>query len=128
MNSLVNEGLKIQSQHTDTNVIRIDWFGRSDSRRPGEFLQPYLSALIDEARENRAAVEMHFEAMEFFNSSTVSVLINFVQLARVHRIPLSYSYEPEVRWQRLCFEALRVFESMDDLVRVLPQPRQIAGR
>lgn len=123
MNPYVSGSLKIDRQKPLPNVIRLDWFGRSDARRPNEVLQPYLATVLDEARESRCSVEMHFETMDFFNSSTVSVLVQFLQVARVHRIPLRYSYRPEVRWQKLCFEALRVFEVLDDLVRVVPVER-----
>lgn len=120
MNAYVSGTLKIERGRPAPNVIRLDWFGRSDARRPNEILQPYLATVLDEARDTRAAVEMHFEAMDFFNSSTVSVLVQFLQVARVHRIPLRYSYRAEVRWQKLCFEALRVFEALDELIKVVP--------
>jgi hypothetical protein len=128
MNPYVTGALQINRQRLQPNVIRLDWSGRSDARRPGELLQPYLATVLDEARESRCSVEMHFETLDFFNSSTVSVLVQFLQVARVHRIPLRYSYREEVRWQKLCFEALRVFEVLDDLVRVVPVDRAPVAR
>ena len=125
MNCVVNGPLTIQRATAGLNVIRLDWFGRCDVRAPAAFLQPYLATILDEARESHASVEMHFEAILFLNSSTVGVLLQFLQSARQHRVPLRYSYEPQLRWQKLCFEALRVFEGADELVRVVPVEHRV---
>lgn len=119
MSSFVSGTLKISRGRPSANVIRLDWTGRSDARRPNELLQPYLATVLDEARETQAMVEMHFEALDFFNSSTVSVLMQFLQVARTRAIPLRYSYCAELRWQKVCFEALRVFEALDENIRVV---------
>jgi hypothetical protein len=48
------------------------------------------------------------------------VLVQFLNRARGCGIPLFFTYRPSVRWQKLSFEALRVFEQVDRLVRVMP--------
>ncbi|MDP1826790.1 MAG: hypothetical protein Q8L48_26195 [Archangium sp.] len=100
--------------------FRLDWRGRSASRAPGVDLQPYLAAVLTEARNTQATIEMHFEALEYFNSSTVAVLIDFVRAACGVKVPVTISYSAEVRWQRLSFQALQVFSLMDQHIKVAP--------
>ena len=76
--------------------------------------------LLTEARGSRAAIEMHFEALEYFNSSTVSVLVDFVRTACTQKVPVTILYSADVRWQRLSFDALQVFSLMDQNVKVTP--------
>ena len=58
--------------------------------------------------------------LEFFNSSTVACLVHFLQRARDAKVQLAFTYLPTVRWQKLSFEALRVFEQIDHRVAVIP--------
>ncbi|MDP1826792.1 MAG: hypothetical protein Q8L48_26205 [Archangium sp.] len=111
--------------HIDVTALsatrfRFDWRGRSASRAPGVDLQPWLTNVIAEACATRAAIEMHFEALEYFNSSTVAVLVDFVRVACDKTVPLTLSYSADVRWQRLTFQALRVFSVAHHHVKVAP--------
>ena len=116
----LNDGqLTINCDDPAPGVIRLDWRGRSDARFPGEMLNPYLSQVLAQAHSSAAAVEMHFEALEFLNSSTISVVMHFLNSAREAHVPLSFTYQPKVHWQKLSFEALRVFEVLDKQVRVV---------
>jgi hypothetical protein len=54
-------------------------------------------------------LELHFEELDYFNSSTITSLIQLIQEARAKGIPLTYVYDPALRWQKLSFDALRVF-------------------
>lgn len=100
--------------------LSLEWRGRSDSRDPGVALQPFLAEVLAAAQAAHVPVELHFEALEYFNSSTVSVLVDFVRSACSHKVPLYVTYAGEVRWQRLSFESLKVFASLDHNVHVLP--------
>lgn len=100
--------------------FRFDWRGRSASRTPGAELQPWLTEVIAEACDTRAAIEMHFEALEYVNSSTVAVLVDFVRAACTRSVPLALSYSADVRWQRLTFHALQVFSVDHHHVTVAP--------
>lgn len=112
--------LVIDCHQPKPDVLRLDWKGRSAARRPEETLTPYLALVLDNAIEGRASVEMHFESLQFFNSSTVAVLVQFLHKARTARVALSFHYLPTVRWQKMSFEALRVFEQFDRMVQVIP--------
>jgi hypothetical protein len=120
MQQFQNGELTIDCHQPSPELIRLDWRGRSAARRPEEALTPYLSETLTQALQQAASVEMHFESLEFFNSSTVAVLVQFLHKARAAGVQLSFCYQPTVRWQKLSFEALRVFEQFDRMVQVIP--------
>ena len=105
------------------HVYRCTWKGKSNERNPPEILKPWFEALLAEvgatgasgSGSNRASVEMHFEKIEHFNSSTITALIRLIQLCRKTSVKLVMVYDQTLKWQRLSFDALRVFEKNDDL-------------
>lgn len=120
MQRLTDGELTIERQQINPEVIRLDWKGRSAFRRPDEVLNPFLAEVLEQARRTSAGIEMHFETLDYLNSSTVAVLVQFLHKARGDGIQLSFTYLPTIRWQKLSFEALRVFEQVDRLIRVVP--------
>jgi hypothetical protein len=89
------------------------WKGKSTDRQPGKVLAPYFERLLAEATGASVPLEMHFEGLEHFNSSTITVLIRLIQNARAKSVRLVFVYAQELKWQRLSFEALRVFDKGD---------------
>jgi len=91
------------------------WTGKSNDRNPQQALGPWFEKLLADAggRSPAAKVEMHFEKLEHFNSSTISALIRLIQSARGKGVKLAFVYDPNLKWQRLSFDALRVFEKGD---------------
>jgi len=122
MTPLNSGDLIIEQSRSAQQTIRLDWKGRSNARRPDEVLNPFLSDVLEQARSGTAGIEMHFETLEYLNSSTVGVLVQFLHRARAGGVPLCFNYSASVRWQKLSFEALRVFEQMDSRVRVVAVP------
>jgi hypothetical protein len=112
--------LRIEVLALSATKFRLDWKGRSASREPGVDLRPFLVDVLSEAHRLQASIEMHFEALEYFNSSTVSVLVDFVRTACTQKVPVSIIYSADIRWQRLSFDALQVFSLMDKNVKVTP--------
>lgn len=112
--------LKIDVPLPSAARLKLDWRGRSAGRNPGADLQPFLVEVLQAARAAGVTVEMHFEALEYFNSSTVSVLVDFVRSACAQHVPLYITYSGDVRWQRLSFDALKVFASLDHNCHVMP--------
>jgi hypothetical protein len=94
------------------------WKGRSGARNPSEVLTPYFKEIIARAAERRVGVEMHFETLEHFNSSTVAALIHLIQHARGNSVPLVFVYDQNLKWQKLSFEAMRVFVKSDGLLQM----------
>jgi hypothetical protein len=83
--------------------------GRSSDRHPEHILGPYFASALSAAAEQAVGLELHFEELDYFNSSTITSLIQLIQEARAKGIPLIYVYDPALRWQKLSFDALRVF-------------------
>lgn len=122
MKPLCSGSLRIEPNHCPAELIRLDWHGRGDQRNPDEALTPFLYELLDLALRDTAAIEMHFETLEHLNASTLAVIVHFLQRTRSHGIRLIFIYRKAVRWQRLSFEALRVFEQVDRLIQVVALP------
>ena len=123
MSDLVAGDLKI-TKSEQGQTLRLDWRGKSNSREPAKLLQPFFGEIAQRAVEQKATVEMHFEALEHFNSSTITALIQFIQTSRSRGVPLSIVYDGAQKWQRLSFDALRIFEKSDGLLSF----RSVEGR
>ena len=114
MAKLQSGDLTIEATEVE-GVIRCVWKGKSNERNPPEVLRPWFDKLLAEAGEKKSGIEMHFERIEHFNSSTITALIKLIQVCRKSAIKLVMVYDQSLKWQRLSFDALRVFEKNDDL-------------
>ncbi len=116
MNDLVAGDLHILVSQPGATQIRLDWRGKSNNREPGKVLAPFFDEVARAAASAKATVEMHFEALEHFNSSTITALIQFIQTSRNRKVSLCVVYDANQKWQRLSFDALRIFEKTDGLL------------
>lgn len=98
--------------------IQLLWRGKSNDRQPGKALDPYLAAALQEASAQGRALEMRFESLEHFNSSTLTAIIGAVQKARHLRVPLAIVFDRTLKWQKLGFDALRVLGKGDGLLDI----------
>ena len=101
------EGLTIQVDQTAGGRLTFIWKGRSTSREPGKVLTPYFERALVEASDLRYAIEMHFEDLEHFNSSTIAAVIQFINSAHSRNVDLVMHYDQTQKWQQLSFDALR---------------------
>jgi len=99
----------------DGALVRCDWSGRSVEREADLTLKPFFDRLLVRAQEVGATLEMHFEELDYFNSSTIGTLITFIQKARRQKVHLRMVYDGRIKWQTLSFDALRMFERGDQL-------------
>lgn len=99
-------------------AITVHWLGKSVDRQPSKVLDPYFDALLEEATAASAQVELRFERVEHFNSSTITSLISLVQRARAKKVKLAFVYDKAQKWQRLSFDALRVLGKGDGLLEI----------
>ena len=97
------------------SVFSCVWRGKSNERNPPEILKPWFEKLLGAVSEKKGSIEMHFEKIEHFNSSTITALIKLIQVCRKSNVKLVMVYDQSLKWQRLSFDALRVFEKNDDL-------------
>lgn len=100
-------------------TIRLDWRGKSNARQPEVQLNPFLSDIARKALETKSGIEMHFEELEFFNSSTITVIIQHVKDLRERSIKLVLSYDRGQKWQKIFFDALAMFEKSDGLLKIV---------
>ena len=111
--------LQIAFNAAANETVRLDWTGRSSHRDPARILAAFFGDALHRATTS-GVIEMHFEKLEHFNSSTISALIGFVRAARTAGIELRLVFDPGLKWQLLSFEALRVFEKPDGLFKLQP--------
>ena len=107
MVNLQADDLLIEVDEREPGVLVLNWLGRSASRSPGAVLHPWFEQLFGVARERGVGLEMRFERLEHFNSSTIAVLIQLINSAQDRRIKLTVRYDANLRWQTLSFDALR---------------------
>ena len=110
MESLVSGSLRIDARiNPSPGAIQLMWTGKSNDRNPSQTLTPFFSTVLAAARAKQTPVELHFEKLEHFNSSTITSIIKLVEDARRSGIKLAILYDKDVRWQRMSLEPLRVF-------------------
>ncbi len=107
MDRLEADDLVIRVDRTATASLRLDWLGRSNSRNPVQVISPFFDQVLIEAAGYHRFVDMHFEALEHFNSSTIATLIHLINSAGRANVPLRIHYDTDLRWQSLAFDALK---------------------
>jgi hypothetical protein len=120
MQSLIVGDLRIEAMEDGVaRSLQLLWKGKSNSRHPSEMLAPYFRDVLAAASARDLPLEMHFEKLEHFNSSTISSIIKLIQDARLRAVKLILVYDTALKWQKLSFDALRVF-AKDDLLELRP--------
>jgi len=97
--------------------VQLLWRGKSNNRHPSEALVPYFREVLATAVTRKVPLELHFEKLEHFNSSTITSIIQLIQDSRARSIKLVLVYDEALKWQKLSFDALRVF-ARDDLLEL----------
>ena len=107
MDSLKSEDLLISVDRSAPAYIRLDWTGRSNARNSSDAIGPFFNQVLAEAAWPGRQIEMHFEALEHFNSSTIATLIHIINQASKAKVALRIHYDAELKWQALSFDALK---------------------
>jgi hypothetical protein len=107
MQNLVTDELTIRVDLSSAGRIRLLMVGKSASRQPGELLTPFFGQALVSAAQSRSTLEVHFEKLSHFNSSTIAVVIQFINAAQQRRVPIMIQYDGSLKWQALSFEALQ---------------------
>ncbi len=98
--------------------LQLIWHGKSNERHPATILGPFFTRALSEAKGLGVPIEMHFQGLDHFNSSTITSVIQLIQDARAGGVRLVIAYNADLKWQKLSFEALRVFTRGDDLLEL----------
>lgn len=101
------EELTIELDESVPGRIVANWLGESSARNPAQLLMPWFNDVFAYAKARSAGLEMSFENLEHFNSSTISALVQIINGARDLQLPLTIRYDGNRRWQALSFEALQ---------------------
>lgn len=109
MHGTVLGDLKIDVEGTPHGLV-LNWTGASNSRNPGEALRAYFKVALAEATTRKARLDMHFENLVQFNSSTVSVLMHLVDEAAGLGVPMTFFYDGAQRWQAHNFESIALLK------------------
>jgi hypothetical protein len=105
--STVFDELTLTLDESVPTAVRVDLKGRSNSREPGRVLLPWFRDVLRRTSSVGGRLEVHFEQLEHFNSSTISALIQIINAAHAEKVPLVLSYDDSLRWQTLSFDALK---------------------
>lgn len=118
MQGLVVGDLRIEAREDEASTaVQLLWKGKSNNRHPGEALAPYFREVLAIASMRKLPIELHFEKLEHFNSSTITSIIQLIQDSRARAVKLVLVYDEALKWQKLSFDALRVF-ARDDLLEL----------
>ena len=118
MQSLIVGDLRIEAMEDGVvPSLQLLWKGKSNSRQPSELLGPYFRDVLATAYTRGVPLELHFEKLEHFNSSTITSIIQLIQESRARAVKLILVYDQALKWQKLSFDALRVF-AKDDLLEL----------
>jgi len=107
VNEVVLGELRVKVERHGADRIDAVLAGKSASRDAGRELQPVLDRLLSEAREERRALVLHFETLEYFNSSTIAALVQFLRTATQAGVSIVVRYDASLKWQAMSFDALR---------------------
>ncbi len=108
MDDIIQLGdLAAQLDRADPGVLRVRLSGRSSSREAGNALAPLFDRVLADARAESRALALHFEKLEYFNSSTIAALVQFIRSAHEGGVALTIVYDGRQRWQSMSFDALR---------------------
>jgi hypothetical protein len=99
--------LTVSAEREATNLLRVLLTGKSASRDAGRELQPVFERLLSTAREEGRTLVLHFEKLEYFNSSTIAGLVQFIRTAQQGGVGLIVRYDSTLKWQAMSFDALR---------------------
>jgi hypothetical protein len=118
MQSLIIGDLRIEAlEHGVPPAVQLLWKGKSNERHPSDSLGPYFREVLATASSRKLPIELHFEKLEHFNSSTITSIIQLIQDSRARGIKLVLVYDHALKWQKLSFDALRVF-AKDELLEL----------
>ena len=97
--------LTVENPSAEGHIV-VTWRGRANERRPAATLNPFFEAVMWEAEQSKRTLELHFEALEHFNSSTIAVLMQLVQRLNAKGIAMTMVYDGQQKWQKMTFGAM----------------------
>ena len=91
----------------DAGTLRVRLSGRSSSREAGKSLAPLFDRVLSDAKGESRVLALHFERLEYFNSSTIAALVQFIRAVQEGGVSMEVVYDSRQKWQAMSFDALR---------------------
>lgn len=107
METIQLEDLTAKIDRSHAGSLRVLLSGRSASREAGKTLSPLFDRVLAEAKSGSLGLALHFERLEYFNSSTIAALVQFIRAVHERGVALTVVYDGKQRWQAMSFDALR---------------------
>lgn len=120
MQGLVLGDLTIDFEEVSGSRVALHWKGASNSRDPQSGLRSFFGLALAECAAGSKVLEMHFEALNHFNSSTIAAVLRFVEDARTKAVKVELFYDPSLRWQAHTFVAMKALAKDDGLLKINP--------
>ncbi len=98
MNNFTHDDFSITNTTAD-NVVTMSWLGQCDFRDPARIVTPYLTGFIEDVTGYELIV--HYQALEFFNSSSVKVILQFITHLNAAGVKTMILYDAAVNWQKV---------------------------
>jgi anti-anti-sigma regulatory factor len=118
-----NSGLIIAVTRTGTDAT-IAWTGESDSRNPGEFLNPLITRLAKEF--TGLSVSIDFSGLTYMNSATVAPLIMCIKSCDASASAVLVSFS-DMDWQRTHVQCVRTISRALKKVRIEVKTAPVVG-
>lgn len=99
--------LTAQLDRTAPGFLRVRMTGKSASREAGKVLAPLFDQALASAKTESRTLELHFEKLEYFNSSTIAALVQFIRAAQLAGVAMRVVYDRAQKWQTMSFDALK---------------------
>jgi hypothetical protein len=99
--------LSAQLARDTPGLLRVRMAGKSASREAGKVLAPLFDEALAAAKAESRTLAFHFEQLEYFNSSTIAALVQFIRATQEARVSLEVVYDARQKWQAMSFDALR---------------------
>jgi hypothetical protein len=102
---LTSGELKIAVATADGKTF-VRFSGTSTLTHPKDVIGPMLKRTFDFCAEHANDLEMDFRQLSYFNSGTVSCIVDAIGQAQLRNVKTELIYAPDNRSQRICFKAL----------------------
>jgi hypothetical protein len=119
-----NDGLIISVSRT-TKDATIAWTGESDSRNPGDFLNPLMGRLVKELVGLNVTID--FSGLKYMNSATVAPLIVCIKSFDGSAAAVTVLFS-DVDWQRTHVQCVRTISRSLKKVRIEVRPVLVPSR
>lgn len=109
--------LSVTVQNSGEQIL-VFWEGKSNERNPSSFLKPFFKRIFESSQSLKLPVVMDFKKFQYMNSSTVTPIVQMLESAKQENVSITFLYDRNKTWQELNFQAMKIFESDEPLIKI----------